>query len=185
SKIDLDEDAHSKIHARLRKLAPSTTPGVIYLGRIPHGFYEDAMLGYFKQFGSIKRLRLSRNPRTGKSRHYGFIEFVHDGVARVVAETMNNYLMFDQLLKCSLVAPEKVHERLFANRYQKIVPDRTLKEHVHDVNRPRTRDEVERQTGRLVRMERKRRAKLASAGIEYEFPGYEELRAPKAKHIKF
>ncbi|KAJ2645424.1 nucleolar protein, partial [Coemansia sp. RSA 1287] len=129
SKIDLDEDAHSKIHARLRKLAPSTTPGVIYLGRIPHGFYEDAMLGYFKQFGSIKRLRLSRNPRTGKSRHYGFIEFVHDGVARVVAETMNNYLMFDQLLKCSLVAPEKVHERLFANRYQKIVPDRTLKEH--------------------------------------------------------
>ncbi|KAJ1780337.1 hypothetical protein LPJ62_006191, partial [Coemansia sp. RSA 2167] len=27
SKIDLDEDAHSKIHARLRKLAPSTTPG--------------------------------------------------------------------------------------------------------------------------------------------------------------
>lgn len=36
-------------------------PGVIYLGRIPHGFYEDEMRSYFEQFGEVTRLRLSRN----------------------------------------------------------------------------------------------------------------------------
>ena len=34
---------------------------VIYLGRIPHGFYEDEMRKYFSQFGEVKNLRLSRN----------------------------------------------------------------------------------------------------------------------------
>lgn len=37
--------------------------GVIYLGRIPHGFYEDQMKSYFTQFGDVTRLRLSRNKR--------------------------------------------------------------------------------------------------------------------------
>lgn len=37
--------------------------GVIYLGRIPHGFYEDQMRDYFSQFGEITRLRLSRNKK--------------------------------------------------------------------------------------------------------------------------
>ena len=37
--------------------------GVIYLGRIPHGFYEEQMKSYFKQFGDVTRLRLSRNKK--------------------------------------------------------------------------------------------------------------------------
>lgn len=49
--------------------------GVIYIGRIPHGFYEDELRKYFSQFGEITRLRLSRNRKTGNSKHYGFIEF--------------------------------------------------------------------------------------------------------------
>ena len=38
-------------------------PGVIYLGRIPHGFYEEEMESYFSQFGQVCRLRLSRNKK--------------------------------------------------------------------------------------------------------------------------
>jgi nucleolar protein 15 len=37
--------------------------GVVYLSRIPHGFYEDQMRAYFSQFGEVSRLRLSRNKR--------------------------------------------------------------------------------------------------------------------------
>ena len=37
--------------------------GVIYLGRIPHGFYEEEMESYFSQFGQVSRLRLSRNKK--------------------------------------------------------------------------------------------------------------------------
>lgn len=38
--------------------------------------------------------------QTGRSKGYAFVEFEYDEVARIVAETMNNYLMFDKLLKC-------------------------------------------------------------------------------------
>ena len=37
--------------------------GIIYLGRIPHGFYEDQLRAYFSQFGTITRLRVSRNKK--------------------------------------------------------------------------------------------------------------------------
>lgn len=75
-------------------------PGVIYLGRIPHGFYEEQMKEYFSQFGEITRLRLSRNKKTGRSKHFAFLEFKNAEVAKIVADTMDNYLLFGHLLKC-------------------------------------------------------------------------------------
>lgn len=36
---------------------------MIYLGRIPHGFFEAQMRAYFAQFGTVTRLRLSRNKK--------------------------------------------------------------------------------------------------------------------------
>ncbi|KAI9785707.1 MAG: hypothetical protein M1839_008724 [Geoglossum umbratile] len=102
----------------------SDTPGVIYVGRIPHGFYEREMRSYFTQFGEILRLRLSRNKKTGRSKHYAFIEFASSEVARIVAETMDNYLMFGHILKCKTVPQEQVHENLWkgANKRFKKIP---------------------------------------------------------------
>lgn len=37
--------------------------GVVYLGRIPYGFFEEQMLEYFSQFGEVTRLRLARNKK--------------------------------------------------------------------------------------------------------------------------
>ncbi|KAL2554779.1 RNA-binding (RRM/RBD/RNP motif) family protein [Forsythia ovata] len=48
---------------------------VLYIGRIPHGFYENEMQGFFKQSGTIKGLRIAMNTKTAKSKHFGFIEF--------------------------------------------------------------------------------------------------------------
>ncbi|KAJ2902334.1 nucleolar protein, partial [Coemansia aciculifera] len=185
-KIDIDGKASAMIRARLDKLKKSKgKPGVVYIGRIPHGFYEKQMMGYFKQFGSIKRLRLSRNPKTGRSRHYAFIEFAHHEVARIVAETMNNYLMFERLLKCFVVAEDKVHPQLFANRNAKRVPGLGVRVHQTAVNRSRTQDQVESQINRLVAKENKKRTKLQAVGIDYDFQGYKGVRPPKAKHVKY
>ena len=98
--------------------------GVVYLGRIPHGFYEHEMREYFTQFGEIGRLRLSRSRKNGASRHYAFIEFASAGVAKIVADTMNNYLMFGHILKCKMVAKEQIHEQLWkgASGRFKVVP---------------------------------------------------------------
>lgn len=38
--------------------------------------------------------------QTGRIKGYGFVEFQFEEVAKIVADTMNNYLMFERLLKC-------------------------------------------------------------------------------------
>ena len=98
--------------------------GVVYVGRIPHGFYEHEMREYFSQFGDISRLRLSRSRKNGGSKHYAFVEFTSAGVAEIVADTMDNYLMFGHILKCKLVAKEQIHESMWkgADRRFKVVP---------------------------------------------------------------
>ena len=37
--------------------------GVLFIGRLPHGFYEDQLKAYFSQFGNVTRLRVSRNKK--------------------------------------------------------------------------------------------------------------------------
>ncbi|GFX95724.1 MKI67 FHA domain-interacting nucleolar phosphoprotein-like [Trichonephila clavipes] len=88
-------------------------PGVIYIGHIPHGFYEKEMKAYFSQFGKIRRLRVARSKKTGKAKGYAFIEFDSESVAKIAAEAMNNYLFFEKLLKCEFVPADKVHPNTF------------------------------------------------------------------------
>ena len=38
-------------------------PGVIYVGHIPHGFYEVEMRKFFSQFGRVTRVRLARSKK--------------------------------------------------------------------------------------------------------------------------
>lgn len=82
------------------------------------------MRAYFSQFGPINRLRLSRNRKTGKSKHYAFLEFESAAVAKIVASTMNNYLLFGHILKCQYAPPEQLHADLWkgANKRFKAVP---------------------------------------------------------------
>ena len=49
-----DEEAHEE-------LPPPRERGVIYLGHIPYGFFEDEMRSYFSQFGTVTRLKLYRS----------------------------------------------------------------------------------------------------------------------------
>ncbi|EHA99092.1 MKI67 FHA domain-interacting nucleolar phosphoprotein [Heterocephalus glaber] len=65
---------------------------------------------YFSQFGNITRFRLSRSKRTGNSRGYAFVEFASEDVAKIVAETMHNYLFGERLLVCRFMPPEKKKE---------------------------------------------------------------------------
>ncbi|XP_050445588.1 MKI67 FHA domain-interacting nucleolar phosphoprotein-like [Cataglyphis hispanica] len=87
--------------------------GIVYVGHIPHGFYEEQMKDYFKQFGIVTRVRVARSRKTGKSRGYGYVEFLYPEVAQIAAESMNNYLMCGRLLKATYIPPEKQHFGFF------------------------------------------------------------------------
>lgn len=149
---------------------PDTTPGVIYVGRIPHGFYEPQMKAYFSQFGEITNLRLARNKKTGASQHHAFVEFASAAVADIVAKTMDKYLLFGHILQVRRVPREQVQEGLFkgAGRRKKPAPRNRLEG--RKLKQGATRDVWEKR----VEMENQRRAakaeKLREMGYEFEMP---------------
>ncbi len=152
-------------------LAPLLSPTLTYppsKSRIPHGFYEHQMRQYFSQFGPIARLRLSRNKRTGASRHYAFLEFESASVAKIVAETMNNYLMFGHILKTNFVSPENVHEEMWkgANKRFKKVPWNRIEGRKLDagVGRDDWSKRIERESERRA----KKSEQLREIGYEFE-----------------
>ncbi|MCJ1260858.1 hypothetical protein MMC22_000722 [Lobaria immixta] len=146
-------------------------PGVVYVGRIPHGFYEHEMRAYFSQFGPISRLRLSRNRNTGKSKHYAFLEFESTAVAKIVASTMDNYLLFGHILKCKYAPPEQLHGDLWkgANKRFKAVPWSKIEG--RKLEMPMGREGW----GKRIETEKKRREEKSEAMKElgYEFEGNE------------
>lgn len=160
--------------ARKRKNKPGQrnklTPGVIYVGHLPHGLFEPQLKSYFEQFGTVLRLRLSRSKKTGGSKGYAFVEYDCDEVAKIVAETMNNYLMGERIIKCHVIAPEKVHEKLFVGSQKKF--KKPSHPAVSRYNKERSAEQVEKMKVKLLRKESKLRKRLAAHGIEYDFPGF-------------
>ena len=53
--------------ARARQAAKLRGSAVVYVGHIPEGFYEEAQMKYFSQYGKVLRLRLSRDKANGRS----------------------------------------------------------------------------------------------------------------------
>lgn len=120
-------EVSNKQKKKAKKLAAGSSnakeeTGVLYVGRLPHGFYEHEMRSYFSQFGSIRNLRVARNKQTGKAKHFAFVEFEEASTAEIVAKTMDNYLLFGHILKCSVIPKDQVHGELFkgANKRFKV-----------------------------------------------------------------
>ncbi|KAJ5542040.1 Nucleotide-binding alpha-beta plait [Penicillium sp. DV-2018c] len=161
-------------------------PGTVYIGRIPHGFYEHQMKAYFSQFGDITKLRLSRNRLTGRSKHYAFIEFSSETVAKIVASTMDNYLMYGHIVKCKFVPKEQLHPEVWkgANRRFKVTPWNRIEK--KRLEKGKTRE----QWSKSIESEQKKRQaklnKLKALGYEIDLPQLKSVddvpvqEAPKA-----
>ena len=165
----LPQSTFDKINARSDPTSEHKSgEGVLYVGRIPHGFYEHQMRAYFGQFGHINRLRLSRNKTSGASRHYAFVEFDSQEVAKIVEETMNNYLLFGHILKIKSLDPTKVDPKIWkgADRRFKKVPWAQIEG--RKLAMPMSREQWEKR----VEGEEKRRTakaeKLKEIGYEFE-----------------
>ncbi|KAJ6544802.1 hypothetical protein DFH09DRAFT_928174, partial [Mycena vulgaris] len=172
------DDATVKRKLETAKRLPTADRGVLFLGRIPHGFYEDQLKAYFSQFGTITRLRVSRNKKTGQSKHYGFLEFDSSSVAQIVAETMDNYLLMGHIMRCKVIPKAEVHPELWvgANRKWRPVPQVRVAQADH--NKLRTKDEQLRAAHRLLKRQQERQRKLEKAGIAYDCSAAGYVRKP-------
>ncbi|KAF4043393.1 RNA recognition motif-containing protein [Phytophthora infestans] len=185
SKMQRKKDAAALVKEKQDDKKKNQPSNVIYLGRVPHGFYEKQMLGFFKQFGVVRRVRLSRNKRTGNSKHYAFIQFDEPEVAQIVANTMNEYRLFDHTLSCHIVPSHAVHEHMFvgANKEFKPLPRQAINRNRHNAEKSYEQTVVNNK--RLVTKERQKRKVLKALGIDYDFPGYEAQMPAKKQHIAF
>lgn len=95
--------------------------GVVVIRHLPRGFFEEQLKQYFEQFGTVTRLRLARSTRSGGSKGFAFVEFEYPEVAKVAAQTMDNYLMFQKLVKAQYIPPEKQNYNYFKSSVRKVL----------------------------------------------------------------
>ena len=130
----------------------------IYLGRIPHGFYESEMRSYFSQFGTVEQVHIPRNKKTARFKHYAFVEFKEASVAKIAQETMDNYLMMNHQLVCKLVDSIAPSSKKF-----KFINWKKLEQE------KRTNQSLEKRLERIANKKKDKMEKLKELGIDYSF----------------
>lgn len=152
-----------------------TTRGVVYVSHLPHGFYENEMMEYFKQFGKVTRVRVARSNKTARSKGYAFVEFEIPEVAEIAAQAMNNYIMFNQVLKTEYIPPQEQKYNLFRTGVRKIERNgetvfltphaKQIKKSIGIHNRFKNSEEVEKSEKKYEEKIKKYNKKLQALGI--------------------
>ncbi|CAN8257160.1 unnamed protein product [Cochlearia groenlandica] len=158
---------------------------VLYIGRIPHGFYETEIEGFFNQFGTVNRVRVARNKKTGKSKHFGFIQFEDPEVAEIAAGAMNDYLLLEHMLQVHVISPEDVKPNLWKGFKSHYKPVDWVQIERKQHNKERTLEEHRKTLQKVVKRDQKRRKRIEAAGIDYECPELVGNTQPVPKKIKF
>ena len=93
-------------------------------------------------------------------------------VAKIVAETMNNYLMFEKLVKCQVVPSEKFHKNVFKGKINPLKPPSKMrrlaaKKELHATKTEKQNDKRnERQSKKLQKIQ----SKLEEFGVQLSVP---------------
>ena len=60
--VAMDEDKRRK-----KSKDYNSESGVVYVGHLPHGFYEEQLKSYFSQFGNVNQVRVARNKKVTRT----------------------------------------------------------------------------------------------------------------------
>ena len=149
--------------------------GVIYVGHLPWGFIDSTLQKYFEQFGPITRIICPKSAKTGRSVGYAFIEFEDEETARIAAKTMNNYIIFEKILKCSFVEDKAKYDRIFLKWKKKFEFKEKYKAHCEKLEKKKSKDEIKLMIQGLLDSEERRREKMKELGIKYEYKGFKDI----------
>jgi nucleolar protein 15 len=145
----------------------------VYVSRLPRGFFEPQLRHFFGQFGTVNAVKLGRNKKTGHTQHWAFVEFANPDVARIAAAAMDKYILARQRLAARL-AHEGIGKLRVSHRVR---PRKHLfqRTNAHCDMIEKALADKDAAAKRLLANEMKRRAALQKAGVEYDFPGFQEL----------
>ena len=89
---------------------------------------------------------------------------------------MNNYILFEKILKCSYVEDKTKYDRIFLKWKKKFEFKQRYKEHCEKMNKKKSNEEIKIFVQGLLDREEKRREKLKEMGIDYEYKGYKDIK---------
>jgi nucleolar protein 15 len=85
---------------------------------------------------------------------------------------MNNFILFDRILKCSVVDDTKKYSLLFLKCKKKFKFCNKYKLYVEKKNKEKTQEQTKSHIEYLLNKEEEKRKKLKAQKIKFEFPGY-------------
>ena len=182
--LPLNEEPKEEIKQKSKKvreiqneegISSQPTSGVVYVGHLPWGFIDSTLKKYFSQFGTITRIISPKSSKTGRSVGYAFIEFEDEETARIAAKTMNNYILFEKILKCSFVEDKKKYDRIFLKWKKKFEFKERYKIHCENLSKKKSKEQIKEMVQGLLDREEQRREKMKELGIKYEYKGFKEI----------
>jgi RNA recognition motif-containing protein len=182
--LPLNEEPKEEIKQKSKKvreiqneegISSQPTSGVVYVGHLPWGFIDSTLKKYFSQFGTITRIISPKSSKTGRSVGYAFIEFEDEETARIAAKTMNNYILFEKILKCSFVEDKKKYDRILLKWKKKFEFKERYRIHCEKLAKKKSKEEIKEMIQGLLDREEKRREKMKELGIKYEYKGFKEI----------
>lgn len=74
----------------------------IFVGNLPFKVDNEALEREFSQFGEVTSAKVIMDKNSGRSRGYGFVEFLEEDAAKSAVEKMNEFEMEGRKLTVSL-----------------------------------------------------------------------------------
>lgn len=174
----------------LHSLIQQKKRSVIKLQNMPTGLEERQMFVFFKQFGTVTRCCLKRH-RYGRSLRYGYVEFAHPEIAKIVENTLDCTSMYGEMIICKEIPAEKVNGSQFfkqttieqARLHKKLDNDKVRWQNAATITNLEFQFDEWHKT--LIEDEKMIKRQLKGLGIEYEFDGFgKEIRRINGKNKK-
>ena len=87
---------------------------------------------------------------------------------------MNNYILFEKILKCSFVEDKKKYDRIFLKWKKKFEFKERYKIQCEKMKK-KNKEEIKTMIQGLLDREEQRREKMKELGIKYEYKGFKEI----------
>lgn len=129
---------------------------MVYIGHLPHGFYENELKAYFSQYGQVLGVKVARSRKTARSRGYAFVQFRYPEVANIVAETVNGYMLMGKVLVAHVLSSNQKNPFIFSSSKEyKFISWKRL--FMKEKNRAKTAEELKKEVEGLLKNEEKRK----------------------------
>lgn len=102
--------------------------------------------------------------QTKRPKHYAFVKFENESVARIAAESMDNYLMFGKRMRCTFIPGKQIPRAMFPRLER---TKTTIEAHKEACNKEKTPQSVAKLASQRKRQVHKALDKLKELGIDF------------------